>query len=254
MRANSPSPLAEALHCALLGLRDALHPALITLSLGVWALAFLVMTALYALGWSWLAPALEGVAEFAVLGLPGWLGWTPATGGFLSELAGYAETVLQWLLLAALFAVGVLLLARVILELVLMGQVQRRVLSHYPKLAASVERPWRADLRDLAGNLGTWLVGSLLCLCIPLIGGALLILLTAYLNVRGLVNDAFDGVVAEPLQRRFVTTQRPTMLLLGAVVGLVMLVPLLGLIGPSLLGAATCHLTFRWLGRQHEAT
>ncbi|HSC80938.1 MAG TPA: hypothetical protein VLC08_11330, partial [Chitinolyticbacter sp.] len=106
MTPPTPSSFVEALRCVALGLRDALHPALITLSLGVWLLALLVMSAIYIAAWSWLLPAMHATAQFAVLGLPGQLGWAPQAGGTLAQLAAYAQTALQWTFLALLFVVG----------------------------------------------------------------------------------------------------------------------------------------------------
>ncbi|WP_169307333.1 hypothetical protein [Chitiniphilus eburneus] len=40
------------------------------------------------------------------------------------------------------------------------------------------------------------------------------------------------------------------MLLLGLALGVVMLIPFLGLITPGLLGSSVCHLGYRWLGQQ----
>ena len=59
------------------------------------------------------------------------------------------------------------------------------------------------------------LVGSLFCLLIPVVGGGLALLLVGYLNVRGLVGDALEGVATDQERRQIVQRHRPQMLLLG---------------------------------------
>ncbi|WP_432721328.1 EI24 domain-containing protein [Jeongeupia wiesaeckerbachi] len=245
-------PLApgEVLHCVRLGLRDSVRPRLLAVSLGVWLGTLLVLAILYALAWTPITAALDAASRFLVLGIPHWFGWVPDPASLIGRIAAGLITVVQYVLGLIGFVLSTLLVARVILETVLMGQVQRVVLRRYPALEGQVQRPWRADLRDLLGNLGTLVAGTLLCLCIPLIGAALLVLLSAYLNVRGLVNDAFDGVVSAEQQRAFVRQQRGQMLLAGLLLAGLALIPFVALLMPGMLGATSCHLGFRWLERQ----
>ncbi|TJZ73476.1 hypothetical protein [Chitiniphilus eburneus] len=168
-------------------------------SLGAWLLALLAMLSIYLLAWTPLSNGMQRLARFMILGLPGYFGWSPDPQGWLAHWIQGAEALLGYGLMGAAFLLGLMLLARLMLELVLMGAVQRHVLRRYPALSDRVQRPWRVDLRDLVGNVSTLVIGSLICLCIPVVGGLLMIALNAYLNVRGLVNDAFDGVASEAL-------------------------------------------------------
>ncbi|AOY01978.1 EI24 domain-containing protein [Jeongeupia sp. USM3] len=242
----------EAIHCVGLALRDSLRPRLLAVSLGVWLGTLLVLAILYALAWTPITSALDTASRFLVLGVPHWFGWEPEPASLIGKTAAGLITVVQYVLGLISFVLATLLVARVILEMVLMGQVQSVVLRRYPSLQGLVQRPWRADVRDLLGNLSTLIAGTLLCLCIPLIGAALLVLLNAYLNVRGLINDAFDGVASAEQQRTFIRQQRGQMLLAGLLLAGLALIPFVGLLMPGVLGATTCHLGFRWLERQYE--
>jgi uncharacterized protein involved in cysteine biosynthesis len=80
---------------------------------------------------------------------------------------------------------------------------------------------------------------------IPGIGPALLFLLMGYINVRSLMNDALDGLVSERDRRTIIESNRLTMLLIGALLEGVVLIPMIGLFAPSILGMSVCHLCMR---------
>ena len=85
-------------------------------------------------------------------------------------------------------------------------------------------------------------------LLMPFVGGPLLAAFLTYLNVRTLVNDAFDGMAGAAEVRAFVATHRGHMLLLGALLALLVLVPLAGFLLPWVTGSAVCHLVLRSRG------
>jgi len=75
----------------------------------------------------------------------------------------------------------------------------------------------------------------------------LFFVLASYLNVRGLVNDAVDGLATDEQRRAIIQARRVEMTLLGVLVGLFTLVPFAGFLSPVVLGAGVCHLGMRAL-------
>ncbi|MBM3115032.1 EI24 domain-containing protein [Jeongeupia naejangsanensis] len=254
----SPNPAAparpgEVIHCVALGLRDSIHPRLLRVSLGVWLLTLLIMALAYWLAWEPISQGFGAAARFLTQRLPGQLGWVPDPASWVGRVATGMTLVLEYALAFLGFVLGTMLVARIVLEMVLMGHVQALVLTRYPAIANHVLRPWRANVRDLAGNLGTLIIGSVLCMCIPVIGPVLLVMLNAYLNIRGLINDALDGVATAEQQRRFIRSHRWQMLGAGLLLSGVALIPFAALLMPGMLGATACHLGFRWLARQPKS-
>jgi uncharacterized protein involved in cysteine biosynthesis len=101
---------------------------------------------------------------------------------------------------------------------------------------------WRLSWRN---TLGPWLGAALVVpvfLLVPFVGGPLLAAFLAYLNVRTLVNDGFEGIADVAEVRTFVATHRWQMLLLGVLLALLALVPLVGFLLPWVTGSAVCHL------------
>jgi uncharacterized protein involved in cysteine biosynthesis len=66
-----------------------------------------------------------------------------------------------------------------------------------------------------------------------------------YINVRSLMNDALDGLVSESERRAIIESNRLTMLLIGALLEGIVLIPIVGLFAPSILGLSVCHLCMR---------
>jgi uncharacterized protein involved in cysteine biosynthesis len=75
----------------------------------------------------------------------------------------------------------------------------------------------------------------------------LLFVLFGYLNVRTLVNEALDGLATRDEQRALIRQARFRMIILGTLLGGVPAIPVLGLMSPAWVGAATCHLCLREL-------
>jgi uncharacterized protein involved in cysteine biosynthesis len=67
------------------------------------------------------------------------------------------------------------------------------------------------------------------------------------------MNDALDGLVSESDRRTIIESDRRTiiesnrltMLLIGALLEGVVLIPIIGLFAPSILGMSVCHLCMR---------
>jgi hypothetical protein len=256
MRASVLSPAAPApaswssltqdvLASLALGLRDGLAPRLLLSSITIWLGAFLLWALLFLTfrseawalaqqGLQWLWQGLAAAVFKAPVGVV-------EPSGVASAFPGFASVVL--LLLA--FALLVSLTVRIALELLLMARIQRQCLLRYPQLATGVPGSLRASLRSLGVVWGKLIVGGLLCLMVPVVGGFLFFALGAYLNARSLVNDALEGVATPQEQREFIRSRRFGLALLGLAMTLLMLVPLAGLLAPTLMGASVCHLALR---------
>ena len=235
----------DVLASLALGLRDGLRPGLLLSSIAIWLLAFLFWTLLLVAFrteiWAWAQQALQGLWQgLASAVLSGALAPAAASG-----LAGGFASFLAVLLILLAFALLVSLTVRIALELLLMARIQRQCLLRYPQLPTGVPGSLRAGLRSLVVTSATLIVGGLLCLLIPVVGGLLLFALGAYLNARSLVNDALDGVATPDEQRQFIRSRRFSLALLGLALSLLMVVPLAGLLAPTLMGASVCHLALR---------
>ena len=171
-------------------------------------------------------------------------------GTAAAAVGGAMGFTLGSVLLVLAYGLCVLLTVRIAMELFLMRTIRSQALRTYPGIdaARSAADNWRLSWRNA---LGPWLGAALvvpLCLVLPLVGGPLLAAFLAYLNVRTLVNDAFDGMAGATEVRAFVATHRGHMLLLGGLLALLVLVPLLGFLLPWVTGSAVCHLVLRSRG------
>lgn len=252
----------EAIKCLALGLRDGLRPRVALTSLLIWLMVIVFWCVVF---WIWredvksLATAAllliaYGVAQMLmpVAGpatVSAMASGANALGAFAFLLSGPVAAVVTGLVVFGCFMLLCMLSVRILLELLLMGRIQAQCLQRYPALSRGVDNSWRRGLRDALGTLATFVIGGLLCLVIPLVGGLLLFLLASYLNVRSLVGDALDGVATDDERRAVIRSQRLNMLLLGLLGTLLMLVPLAGLVAPSVLGASVCHLCMRQVVR-----
>ncbi len=256
----------ESTKCLALGFRDALHPRLIGFSLGVWLVTFAVWLSVFIIWWDAIGLLATFLAEFIALGIfmfmpqrmPFGLAQTTST---LSEMANIgpalmgtsvALVVLHYLLIAALFAGAMLISIRVLLELFLMGRIQKQALKTYPHLPTDRSTSFYAGIRNLFGSWFTFLIGGGICLMIPVLNGVLLFGVLSYLNVRGLVNDALDGIADDNECRQVIESQRLTMTVLGIGLVGIMLIPFVALIGPTLTGSSVCHLCIRKLTKLRE--
>lgn len=235
----------DVLASLALGLRDGLTPRLLLSSVVLWLLAFLLWAVLFLVfrGEAW-ALAQQGL-QWLWQGLAAAVFRAPESSGAPSGLAGAFAGFASVVLLLLAFALLVSLTVRIALELLLMARIQRQCLLRYPQLSTGVPSSLRAGLRSLLVTWTTFLVGGLLCLLIPVVGGLLFFALGAYLNARSLVNDALEGVATPDEQRQFIRGRRFSLALLGLAMALLMVVPLAGLLAPTLMGASVCHLALR---------
>ena len=234
------SALAESLTCFGLALREAIRPGLAlvsivigAVSLGLWLLVFSI--------WGGHIVHWCDLLSNAILGRLAGQGATP------SVLMLSIGRVFAYLFATALFIILVMVTVRVLLEFILMVRIQRYCLPRYPSLKTGVPSSMTAGMRDASGATATLVIGGLLCLVIPIIGGVLFFVLASYLNVRGLVNDAVDGLATDEQRRAIIQSRRVEMTLLGALVGVFTLVPFVGFLSPVVLGAGVCHLGMRAL-------
>ncbi len=259
--------LIEATKCLALGFRDALHPRLIGFSLGVWLLAFIALTVAFivfrdAIG------LLSGVlAKYIVLGVFVFLPQSLPSGieGMVAApIAGMKDigvavaggnaafTVLRYLLIAAMFAVTMLVTVRLLLELFLMGRIQKQALKTYPHIRPGADLPLRLSVRNFVQTWLIFLFGGAIFLMIPVLNGVFIFTLLSYLNVKGLVNDALDGIADENEYRTVIKEERLTMVVLGIGLVGILLIPFVALIGPVLMGSSACHLCMRKISNLRE--
>lgn len=237
------SALLDLLHSLRLGVRDAIRPAVLLVSLLTALAAFALCSALFLVFW----PALSSLSHsvsLAALAVPlAWLGMAAPEPGSL--LAAGAR-MLSWLLLLVGWLLSILLSYRLALEFVLMARISALVRQHYPQLPAQ-----RSDLASrlylLCAPLLTLVLLAPLFLLLPLFGGPLLFALSGYLLVRSLMGDALDGLASGSEVRELLRRNRPGMLLLGMLLSALILIPPLGLLAPGLIGSCVCHFACRRL-------
>lgn len=243
------SAVVDLLHSLRLGMRDAIRPAVLLVSLLTALAAFALCSMLFLLFWPTLSNYSHAVS-MAIFALPlGWLGLaTPEPGGLLAA----GVRVLSWLLLLVGWLLSILLSYRLALEFVLMARISALVRQHYPQLQTC-----RGDLASrlylLCGPLLTFVLLTPLFLLLPLIGGPLLFALSGYLLVRSLMGDALEGMATGGEVRELLRRNRPGMLLLGVLLSALILIPPLGLLAPGLIGSCVCHFACRRLLAQRQA-
>jgi hypothetical protein len=213
----------ESLICVALALRDGIKPPISLISAMIWVTSVM--------GWAIVfffikTPLLQALPE-------------------IPRLFPSISAALRYLVLGALYAALVIITVRIAIELWLMKRIQKFCLRYYPDLSLSYKSSSLVSLRDAPKTAGTFLVGGLICLLLPVVGPALLFLLMGYINVRSLMNDALDELVSEKDRRAIIESNRLTMLLIGAMLGGLVLLPILGLFAPSILGMSVCHLCMR---------
>lgn len=234
---------AEVAKCFALALCEAARPGLAFLSAILALAAFGLWPAVFAIWWSDLA----SLAGWAVNKLTGGLLHmpVPSSNGSTLWIQAFA-----YILLAAAFLLLVMVTLRILLEWMLMSRIQRHCLRRYPQLQRGVESSVLGGLRDTIGPVLTFVFGGLACLLIPVLGGGLLFVLANYLNVRGLVNDAVEGLANDEQRRVFIKANRLQMAVLGVLLSVFMLIPFAGFFAPVVMGASVCHLCMRALARQ----
>ena len=225
--------MSDAAQALLLGLRDAWRSRLLASSVR-WTLGLSV-------GW---------LVLLAWPGLTFWrdaLSWAslPWAGAWATGLSTVLQLVLVALIYAALLGLSVALL----IVFVFMPRVRALCLQAYPALrpvaGGSLLGPVRLALR-LAGWTA---LGAGVCVLVPVVGGLLFLLLSGYLNVRGLVPDALEDLASDDEVQAVVAAQQADMAGLGASLAVLSMVPVLGWLVPVVMAASVCHLSMRTLLR-----
>jgi hypothetical protein len=231
-----------ALSCIGLGLRDGLKPRLILQSLAIWVAVLLL--------WGLVFRIFSDGMHAMSLHLVDWI--VRGAGALVrSEAAGPASPPGA----AANFAAGVvslfafillsLVTARMLVDFFLMGTIRAIVRLRYPTLEAWPGGSWKASLRNTVGPVVMLVLVALPLMLIPVLNVIALFLLFNYLNVRGLVPDALEDMAKDQEVRRLIEDSRIEMMVLGALLVPVLMIPPLSLLAPSVLGASVTHLAFR---------
>jgi hypothetical protein len=257
------SAVADAFSCVALGFRDGLSWRLIGFSVGLWAGALLLWVLVLIFAWTQMTSLAAFIAAWCLLGIfvifPHWL---PATaqaklaGVPLAEgadaLLGNVFHAVKWTVLPFLVVFLILITARIGLELFLMPLVRREVVPRYPSFPAHPSTGLLTPVKNIA-KMGFLAVAiGLPCLLVPVANVILLFIFFGYLNVRTLVNECLDGLASLEEQRAVIRAARTRMVLLGSLLAGAMSIPFVGFIGPSWIGASTCHLCLRTLLRLRE--
>nr|WP_314543286.1 EI24 domain-containing protein [uncultured Massilia sp.] len=264
--------LRETGTCLGLGLRDALHPRLMAISVAAWLLAFVVWTVLFFV-WRQEVLSLSGMlALLLAFGVFGAVG--PASAGGAATVSGMAAInpiAFAWfgsaLLVAAgifalmmivlpfvLYGLAMLLSMRVVLKLTLMERIRQVVMKRYPAMCGALRIA--VGTRVLA-TLRQWLnliVCVLICLMVPMLGAVMLFLLLCYWNAYGLVDRALDGIAGDEERTAIVKGQKTKLMVLGAASAVITFIPLIGLIGPVVTGASVSHFVMRRLAALRMAS
>lgn len=253
------SSFTEAMKCFALGLREAIHPSLAFLAIGASLFSLVLWACVLGIWWTPIWAATEVVSNVLAMGLIVAVLPVTAAAGSVAGMGGGIATallvgglamvvvgpVLKVIFLALLFMLLVMLTVRILLELFLMGRIQKRCLLRYPNITQTANGKVRYYLRDRIGTLTTFVFGGLLCLVVPIVGGVLFFVLASYLNVRSLINEATENCVNNDEMRKIIKEQRIEMACLGIVISFFMFIPFVGLLAPIVLGASVCHLTMR---------
>jgi hypothetical protein len=240
--AQPDRPLAQAVQAAKLGLRDGVRPGLLGFSILTALGAFFLWFILFALGhgvvWAYAMKATHWV-------LPG-LSTAPTSIGQASMWVWVAQAfsgLLAFLISVAAFGLFVMLTIQLVLEFFLMPRIHALCLPQYPTLRRVGGGSLSNSLITLAKLWGVLVAGMLLWV-IPVVGGLAFFALAGYLNVRILANDALEGVATPEELRAIAKSHRWGMLCLGVMMGVFLMIPLAGLVAPSVLGASVCHFCF----------
>lgn len=215
--------IRESFICVALSLRDGLQPPISLISAMIWIVSVL--------GWAVVfffihTPLFQALPE-------------------VSQLHPSLSSALKYLVTGTLYIALVIITVRVSIEIWLMKRIQKFCLKYYPGLTLSHKSSILVSVRDAPKTAGTFLIGGAICLVLPVVGPVLLFLLMGYLNVRSLMNDALDELVSDSDRRLIIERNRLSMLLIGALLEGLVLIPVIGLFAPSILGTSVCHLCMR---------
>ena len=246
--------LGEALHCFALAMREAMRPALLIWSVLLVCGVLLFWTVVWIFFGGEIRDAILGASQWAIEALFYSQGSAPQHGFsyWLVNILQWFNSLFSYVLWFLTYLLCVLLSLRLLLELLLMGRIQAQCLISYPQLSAGVKTSYLRVMLDALWMLLLSLGLTILCLLLPVVGGVLLFIGLSYLNIRSLVNDALDGLASSAQRRALIRQHRMSMLWLGMLISVWMFIPLLGLIGPLLMGAGACHLLMRALVAQQR--
>ena len=246
------TPLAQAAQAANLGFTEGLKPRIAFLSIGAALVVFIVWLMIFVFGHAQVWAIATAATHWA---LPGWASAPPsmAQASIWVWVVQALSGLVTFLISVAAFGVLVMLTLQVVLELVLMPRIQREVLPSYPTLKPGVPGSLPANFLLLIRLWGALIAGLLLWL-IPLAGGIAFFALAAYINARSLVNDALDGIASPSERQAIVRQNRWGLMILGLMMGCLLMIPLVGLVAPSVLGASVCHFCFSALVKLRAQT
>lgn len=243
--ALSLSALSRVVRALRGGLSDGLHPRLVFLSIGMTLLAGLLWLVVFFVWHDQAWHLAQTAARWFFQGVGAASEPTTGAGGggatLWSSVVQGLSMFVAFLIALASFALLVMLTLQAMLELFLMPAIQRQCLKRYPDLPSNLPGTLGANLLTTVKLWSVLLVGLLLWV-IPVLGGLAFFALAAYINVRSLVNDALENVATLDERRQLVKEQRGAMAGLGLCMLLLLLIPFVGLVAPSVLGAGVCHL------------
>jgi uncharacterized protein involved in cysteine biosynthesis len=143
---------------------------------------------------------------------------------------------------------------RIEVEFLLMPVIRKVVEKHYPPFPPRPAYSLITSVANVAKTGALAIFLGLPFLLIPVANVVLLFVLFGYLNVRTLVNEALDGLATRDEQRLLIRSTRLRMIFMGTLLGGAPAIPLLGLMTPAWIGAATCHLCLRELRQLRAPT
>ncbi len=252
------SALREAFAAALLGLRDGVSFRLAAFSLGLWLGACSLWAVLLVIAWTPIKSSAAFLTAWSLLGIfrlfPNWLpaaarekiaGVSLVDGA--QSLLGPVFATATWIMLVLLIVVAVYATVRIAVEFWLMPIIRRVVEKHYPPFPPRPPYSLLSSVTNVAKTGTVAVCLGLPFLLVPVANVVLLFVLFGYLNVRTLVNEALDGLATRDEQRLLIHRTRLRMIFLGTLLAGAPAIPVLGLMTPSWVGAATCHLFLRQL-------
>lgn len=255
-----PRPIAaarEAFTCLGFGLRDAIRLRSVLISAGIWVFMALFWVLIFLffgneIRDTALAILSKGLALVLNLLPQTWATWLTTWNSTFSSIVRFLAL---FVLLIGLFWTFFILSVRVVVELFLIGLIQRQILPAYPGLKErrpGLDVSFSSAYLFIRNSFVPFVGFSLLFVClmlIPVINGIALFVLVSYFNVRFLMNDAMDGLASGAELRAYLQTHRLELLILGVLISLLNLIPLVFLLSPWVIGASVCHLSMRHLAR-----
>lgn len=246
------SQLSETAICLALGVKDSLRWTLLWRGVrlaAMLALFWLGVFIVWRVDLFTLALFLGGVGIYDYV-LPLFREWLPFPGALAVGTA----------IVLSPFAAVVLIIVTY-LGLLLLSFRWLAVRSLFPRVLRCVERQYaspRPDSPHAPAGLAwtqhlrlilTAVIGTAVCLLLPVTGGVFLLLWVGYLSTRSVALRTMKGVTSGDHTLRLVRRARLSLTLTGTCLTLLLLVPVFGLIAPTAMTAAAAHLMKRSLER-----